>query len=60
MITALLIILAIVLVCGIIRVIVRPSEGILDFFIDILLLDYLGDLLSWVLGAIFNGDSDWD
>lgn len=48
----LLIILCIIVVCGLIRVIITPSESILHFFIDILFIDFLIDLLGALLDAI--------
>ena len=49
-------ILGIVLVIGIIRVIIRPSETWFDFFLDILLLDLLFDLLGAIIEAIFDSN----
>lgn len=53
--TVVLIIFAILIIAGIIRVIMRPSESIFDFILDILWLDILGDLLGAIFEAI--GDS---
>jgi len=49
-ISILLIILGIIVFCGIIRVIITPSNSIGDFILDILFLDLLGDVLQ----AIFE------
>ena len=57
MVTILLIIVAIILVIGIIRVIITPSDGFWDFVMDICFLDLLWDLIVIVIEAIF--DTDW-
>ncbi len=52
-----LVILGIIVLIGIIRVILKPWSGFLDFILDIFLLDLLGDTLGW----IFDQFSDlWD
>lgn len=55
-----LIILAIVLVIGIIRVIVLPYDGFINFLMEIMLLDYLGDALGWVFECIGDILDSWD
>ena len=41
--------LAILVVIGIIRVIIKPYRGFGDFLLDLLLLDLLGDLLEIII-----------
>lgn len=53
-----LILLAIIIIIGIIRVIVSPYTGFGNFLMEVLLIDCLGDILEWFLDAL--GDSDWD
>ncbi len=53
----LLIILAIWVFIGIIRVILTPSEDLGDFIFNLFLLDFLGDFFSAILDAL--GDMDW-
>jgi hypothetical protein len=48
----LLIILGIIVFCGIIRVIITPSNSIGEFILDILFLDLLGDVLQAILEHI--------
>lgn len=45
-------VLAIVVGIGIIRVIIRPSDGFLDFFCDLFLLDILIDCLEAIVSVI--------
>lgn len=52
MLTILLVILAVIVFIGIIRVIVTPSESFFDFIMDIFLLDLLIDLFVLILEAI--------
>ena len=52
--TIILVILAVIVVCGIVRVIITPSEDLGDFLMDILFLDVLGELLSAIVDAIFG------
>ncbi len=47
-----LIVVAVILVIGIIRVIIKPSHGFLGFFADLLLLDLLIDILVAVIEAM--------
>jgi hypothetical protein len=54
MLTIFLIILAVIVFIGIIRVIVTPSESFFDLILDILLLDLLIDLLQ----VLFEGIGD--
>ena len=54
--TIFLIILAIIVFCGIIRVIFTPSESILDFFLDIFFLDFLWDLFIFIISAIAESE----
>lgn len=54
MLTFFLIILAVIVFIGIIRVIVSPPESFFDFILDILLLDLLIDLLQ----VLFEGIGD--
>lgn len=52
------IILLIIIGIGIIRVIFAPYKGFVNFLMEIMLLDYLGDLFSHIFD---NLDSDdWD
>lgn len=44
-----LIILAIIVVCGIIRVIIKPSKGFWNFVLDIFFLDILFDTLEAII-----------
>ena len=44
-----LFILALLVICGIIRVIITPSESIWDFIVDILWLDILLEVLEAIL-----------
>lgn len=48
----LLIVLAIIVVIGIIRVIIKPSESFGEMIIDILFLDVLCDVLSSIIEHI--------
>jgi hypothetical protein len=57
MITLLLIVLSVIVFCGILRVIFRPSDTFGDLLLDMFFLDVLGDLLTGLIEAI--GDSDW-
>jgi uncharacterized membrane protein len=50
--------LAILVITGIIRVIFKPSDSVLDFILDILWLDLLFDLLGGIFEAL--GDIDFD
>jgi hypothetical protein len=54
MLTIFLIILAVIVFIGIIRVIVTPPESFFDLILDILLLDLLIDLLQ----VLFEGIGD--
>jgi hypothetical protein len=45
-----LIVAAIIVIIGIIRIIVKPPKGFWEFFLDLTLLDLLFD----ILGAIFE------
>lgn len=48
-------ILGLIIFIGIIRIILKPSDGFLDFFGQLFLIDLLGDLLSAIIESI--GDS---
>jgi len=51
----LLILLAIILVIGIIRVIMEPAKGFIDFLMHIMLIDWLSDILVAIIESI-GGD----
>lgn len=51
-------VIGILLIIGIIRVLVKPSNSWGDFFLEILLLDLLVDLLGIVFEVIFEALSD--
>lgn len=53
-----LIVLAIIVIIGLIRVIIAPYTGFGNFLMEILLIDCLGDILEWIINTL--GDSDWD
>lgn len=53
-----LIILAIIVIAGIIRAIVKENDGFWDFVIDMFWIDTLGDILSWIFEQF--SDNDWD
>jgi len=56
-----LIILAIILIIGLIRVMFKPSDSLIDFFMEVMLIDYLVDAIGWVFSAIGDiFDNDWD
>jgi len=55
-----LIILAVILLIGIIRVIFSPYDGFLNFLMEVMLLDYLGDALGWVFESISDIFNSWD
>ena len=50
-------ILGIIILIGIIRVIIAPYTGFVNFLMELMLLDWLGDCLGWVFESI--GDI-WD
>lgn len=52
-----LVIFGIIIIIGIIRVMFTPFTGFINFFMELILLDWLGDALGWVFEAI--GDL-WD
>jgi hypothetical protein len=52
-----LVILGIIILIGIIRVIFAPYTGFVNFLMELMLLDWLGDCLGWVFESI--GDI-WD
>ena len=56
--TILLVILGVIVVIGIIRVIFSPYTGFLNLMLEVLLLDYLGDILIWIIEAISESDFD--
>lgn len=56
LITVGLVVLSIVLVIGIIRVITKPYTGFIDFLMELMLLDWLGDVLIWVFEIICSLD----
>ncbi len=57
----LLIIAAVILIIGIIRVMFSPYNGLGDLILDLFLLDWMGDALGAVFGAIGDllSDHDW-
>ncbi len=61
LITILLVIIAIIIIIGIIRVIFSPYEGFTNCLMEIMLLDYMGDILGGIFEAIgdIGSDSDW-
>lgn len=56
MLTILLSILAIILVIGIVRICLKPSNNFFEFIGDLFLLDLLGDLLQAIIENIFDND----
>ena len=54
MVTIGLILLALVIVCGIIRIIITPSDSFIDCILDIFFLDFLWDLLIAIISAIIE------
>lgn len=56
LITVGLVVLSIVLVIGIIRVITKPYTGFIDFLMELMLLDWLGDVLIWIFEIICSLD----
>jgi hypothetical protein len=56
-----LIILAIIVIIGLIRVTLNPSNSFLDLIMDIFLIDWLVDILGWIFKMIVSLiDSDHD
>jgi hypothetical protein len=53
LITVGLVVLSIVLLIGIIRVITKPYTGFIDFLMELMLLDWLGNVLIWVIELFF-------
>lgn len=51
------VILGIIIAIGIIRVVFAPYTGFMNLILELMLLDWLGDCLSWVFESI--GDT-WD
>lgn len=49
---ALLSILAFIVLIGIIRVIFNPYTNFLNFLLEIMLLDFLGDIFGWIFETI--------
>jgi hypothetical protein len=45
-------VLGIILVIGIIRTIISPYTGFMNFLVELMILDWLGDCLGWVVEAI--------
>lgn len=50
-----LLIVALIAIVGIFRVIFAPYKGFVNFLIEIMLLDWLGD----ILGFVFEGMADF-
>lgn len=56
-----LVILGIIILIGIIRVLFSPYNGFLNFLMELMLLDWLGDALAWVFESIGDMfDDGWD
>jgi len=55
-----LIILAVILLIGIIRVIFSPYDGFLNFLMEVMLLDYLGDAHGLVFESIGDIFDSWN
>ena len=53
-----LIILGIIVLIGIIRVIFNPYTGLLNLMMELMLLDWLGDMLAWIIEAIADTYND--
>jgi len=47
-----LVILGIIILIGIIRVTISPYSGFLNLLFEMMLLDWLFDLLGWIFGSI--------
>lgn len=51
------VILGIIIAIGIIRVVFAPYTGFMNFILELMLLDWLGDCLGWVFESICD---TWD
>lgn len=51
-----LVLLAVIILTGIVRIIFSPFRGIGNLFMDLLLLDMLGDLLSAIIESLLDID----
>lgn len=47
-----LVIVGVIILIGIIRVIILPYSGFLNFLTELMLLDWLGNCLEWVFESI--------
>lgn len=47
-----LVLLGIILIIGFVRVLTAEYTGFMNFLMEIMLLDYLGDAIVWVFSAI--------
>jgi hypothetical protein len=58
--TILLFFLALIVILGIIRVIISPYNGFWNLLMEMVFLDFLFDLLSWIFDGISSmwGDDD--
>jgi hypothetical protein len=57
----LLIILGVIVLIGLIRVIITPSDNFVDLFLNFFLIDFFCDVLSAIFKAICDivSDTDW-
>jgi len=53
-----LVILGIIMLIGIIRLIFTPADNMLDFFVHLMLLDWMGDILGWIIDTTCNLKND--
>ncbi len=52
-------ILSVIIIIGIIRIIFNPYNGFINFLMELMLLDWLGDMLGWIfenIGDLLNND----
>lgn len=52
-------ILSIIIIIGIIRIVFSPYNGFTNFIMELMLLDWLGDILGWIfegIGDLLNND----
>ncbi len=52
-----LVLLSLLVIAGIVKSFTSPWRGFLDFIIEMLWLDFLFDILGWIISAIFD---NWD
>lgn len=52
-------ILSVIIIIGIIRIIFSPYTGFINFLMEVMLLDWLGDMLGWIfenIGDLWDND----